>query len=83
MISRPFATGIIILVTIVWAANFGLQFVPGLEYKSDPLVHGIFAMVAGVALGFRKDADGGQSKFWSAFVSALKTHDETPKDDQP
>lgn len=57
MIPRPLATGIIVLVSVVWFANFLLQFVvPG--YQPDPTIHGIFGAIVGGALALSKQDTG-------------------------
>lgn len=49
MLPRALASAIVTLVTIVWAANFVLQFVIT-EYKPDPVLHGVFGSLVGGAL---------------------------------
>lgn len=53
LLPRPLASAIIVLVSVVWAANFGLQFfVP--EYKPDVAINGIFMAVVGGALALSR-----------------------------
>lgn len=53
MIPRPVASAIIVLVTIVWAANFCAQFlVEG--YEPDVAINGIFMGIVGAALAFSR-----------------------------
>ena len=67
MISRRLASAIIILVSVVWACNFFLQFVV-VTYKPDVTLNGVFMAVVGAALalsrrngnGKDKDDDGGK-----------------------
>ena len=58
MIPRPLATAIISLVSIVWAANFFLQFVVP-TYHPDVTLNGVFMAVVGgaIALQARKGKD--------------------------
>lgn len=61
MLSRPLASAIIVLVSLVWAANFVAQFVIP-EYKPDVTLNGVFMAIVGGALALsRKDngKDGG------------------------
>lgn len=51
MIPKPLGVAIVTLITVVWIANFGAQFlVPG--YQVDGWVHTIFLSVVGGALAF-------------------------------
>jgi hypothetical protein len=55
MLSRPLASAIIVLVSLVWAANFIAQFVIP-EYKPDVTLNGVFMAIVGGALALsRKD----------------------------
>lgn len=59
MLPKPLATAIIVIVTIVWAINFGAQFIVA-EYKPDVAINGIFMAVVGgaLALSRRGNKDG-------------------------
>lgn len=60
MLPKPLANAIVVVVTIVWALNFGAQFVIP-TYKSDPLIHTAFMAVVGAAFALsRKDNGGGK-----------------------
>ena len=62
MIPRPLANGIIVLVSIVWAVNFFIQFlVP--TYQPDITLNGVFMAVVGgaIALQSRKGKDNNNS----------------------
>lgn len=60
MLSRPIASAILIVTTLIWVANFVAQFVPGLEYQPDPIYHAVFMSLVGGALALtRKDHHGG------------------------
>jgi len=65
MLPRPLASAIIVLVSVIWAANFVLQFIVS-EYHPDVTINGIFMAVVGGALALsRKDSGhggGGSSK---------------------
>lgn len=55
MLPKPLANAIVILVTVVWAANFIIQFIVT-TYKPDPLIHTAFMAIVGAAFAFsRKD----------------------------
>jgi hypothetical protein len=59
MIPRPLASAIIVLVSVIWAANFVLQFIVP-EYHPDVTINGIFMAIVGGALALsRKDGGGG------------------------
>lgn len=60
MIPRPLATAIIVVVTIVWAANFAAQFVVA-DYSPDVAINGIFMAVVGGALALSR-RNGGDNK---------------------
>jgi len=61
MLPRPLASAIIVLVSVIWAANFVLQFIVP-EYHPDVTINGIFMAVVGGALALsRKDSGGGSS----------------------
>lgn len=53
-IPRSAALVIMGVVTTIWVANFVAQFVPALNYTSDPLVHGIFMGIVGGALALTR-----------------------------
>jgi len=59
MLSRPLASAIIVLVSLIWAINFLAQFfVP--EYRPDVTLNGVFMALVGGALALsRKDNSGG------------------------
>lgn len=42
---------ILVVITCVWVANFVAQFVPNLNYRSDPVINGIFATTCGALVG--------------------------------
>lgn len=55
MLPKSLANAIVILVTVVWAANFVIQFIVT-TYKPDPLIHTAFMAIVGAAFAFsRKD----------------------------
>jgi len=59
MIPRSLATAIVVLVSVIWAANFVLQFVIP-SWHPDVTINGIFMGVVGTALALsRKDGGGG------------------------
>lgn len=53
MLPKPLANAIVVLVTLVWLANFVAQFVIP-EYKPDPFINTIFAALVGGALALSK-----------------------------
>jgi hypothetical protein len=53
VIPKPLATAIIVVVTIVWAINFGAQFIVD-NYESDVAINGIFMAVVGGALALSR-----------------------------
>lgn len=53
MLPKPLANAIVVLVTLVWVANFVAQFVLP-EYKPDPFINTIFAALVGGALALSK-----------------------------
>lgn len=57
MISRPLSSAILVLVSLIWAANFVLQFVVD-GYRPDPIYHGVFMSVVGAALAVTKRGNG-------------------------
>lgn len=58
LLPRPFSHAIMVTVTMVWVANFAIQFIPGSNYTPDPLIHGIFMGIVGGALALtRKGGD--------------------------
>jgi hypothetical protein len=62
MLPRPLATAIIVLVSLVWAANFIAQFIVD-GYHADVTLNGVFMAIVGGALALsRKDKDGGSGK---------------------
>lgn len=62
LLPKRLAQAIIVLVSVVWTANFSLQFVPALDWHPDASINGIFMAVVGGALALsRKDkGDGGK-----------------------
>lgn len=59
MLPRPIATAIIVLVSVIWAANFVLQFVVA-NYHPDVTLNGVFMAIVGGALALsRKDKNDG------------------------
>lgn len=56
LLPRPVASAIIIVVTVVWSANFVLQFVVA-DYKPDVAINGIFMAVVGGALALSRRGD--------------------------
>lgn len=62
MLPKPLAASILIVVTIVWAANFVAQFVIA-NYQPDPILHGVFMSLVGGALALtRQDKHGPKDK---------------------
>lgn len=58
LLPRRLASAIITLVSIVWALNFALQFIPGINYHPDLSINGIFMGIVGGALALsRKGGD--------------------------
>ena len=53
MLPKPLATAIIIIVTLVWAANFAAQFIVE-DYSPDVAINGIFMAVVGGALALSR-----------------------------
>lgn len=58
MIPRPLASGIIVLVSLVWAANFFLQFIVT-TYHPDVTLNGVFMAIVGGALALSRNSDNG------------------------
>lgn len=60
MISPRLRTTIVVVVTVVWAVNFGAGLIPGLGYETDPTIHAVFMAIVGgaIALG-RNDKHNG------------------------
>jgi hypothetical protein len=59
MLPRPIATAIVVLVSLIWSLNFGLQFfLP--NYHPDVTLNGVFMAIVGGALALsRKDKNDG------------------------
>ena len=57
MLSKPVASAILMVVTAIWVINFAAQFIPGLDYKPDPIYHAVFMSLVGGALAFTKRSD--------------------------
>lgn len=53
MLPKPLAAAIIIIVTVVWAANFVAQFIVD-SYEPDVAINGIFMAVVGGALALSR-----------------------------
>lgn len=53
MLPRPLANGIIVLVALAFAVNFGAQFFVA-SYTPDPAVYGVFGAIAGTAFAQRR-----------------------------
>jgi hypothetical protein len=61
VIPRPLATAIIMIVTLVWAVNFGAQFIVD-SYEPDVAINGIFMAIVGGALALsRRDNKGAKN----------------------
>lgn len=59
MIPRQLASAIIVLVSLVWAANFIAQFIVD-NYRPDVTLNGVFMAIVGGALALsRKDKGNG------------------------
>jgi hypothetical protein len=56
LLPRPVASAIVIVVTVVWALNFALQFVVA-DYKSDVAINGIFMAIVGGAIALSRKGD--------------------------
>lgn len=61
MIPRPLATAIIVVVTLVWAANFAAQFVVA-DYSPDVAINGIFMAIVGGALALSRRGSNEDNK---------------------
>jgi hypothetical protein len=62
VLPRPLASAIIVLVSVIWAANFIAQFIVE-NYRPDVTLNGVFMAIVGGALALsRKDKDGGSGK---------------------
>lgn len=57
MLPKPLATAIIVIVTVVWAANFVAQFIVD-SYEPDVAINGIFMAVVGGALALSRRSYG-------------------------
>lgn len=58
MLPKPLTYGILILITAVWAANFGATlFIP--SYESDAYIHVIFMGTVGLLLGLGQRPSNG------------------------
>jgi hypothetical protein len=53
MISKPLASAIIVIVTLVWAINFAAQFIVD-GYSPDVAINGIFMAIVGGALALSR-----------------------------
>lgn len=53
MLPRHLASAVVVVVTIIWAANFLLQFIVT-TYKPDPILHGVFMSLVGGALALSR-----------------------------
>lgn len=56
MIPKSLASGIIVVVTIVWVANFALPLINP-NWHSDPVLHGVFMSLITGALALSKKGD--------------------------
>jgi hypothetical protein len=54
VLSKSVLNAIALIVTIVWVLSFVAQFIPGLEYKSDPQINLIFGTLVGGAFALPK-----------------------------
>lgn len=54
MLSKSVLNAIALVVTCVWVLSFLAQFIPGLEYKSDPQINIIFGTLVGGAFALPK-----------------------------
>lgn len=61
MIPKPLATAIIVIVTLVWAINFGAQFLID-DYSPDVAINGIFMAIVGGALALSRRGNNGDKK---------------------
>lgn len=59
MINPRLANWVVGIVTGVWVANFAIALIPGLDYKPDPAIHGVFMLIAGGALTLKRKSDNG------------------------
>lgn len=59
LIPRPVAGFVLVVATLLQIANFGLPFIPGSGYHTDPTITGGFMTAVGlvVTLTQRKDSD--------------------------
>lgn len=56
MIPRPVANAIIVVITVIWAANFTLQFFVA-DYQPDSYINTIFLGIVGGALALSRRGD--------------------------
>lgn len=54
MFPRWLVMAVTTVVTLIWAASTVASMAPWLDYEADRLVHVVFMMVVGGALGFHK-----------------------------
>jgi hypothetical protein len=52
--AKSVLNAIALIVTCVWVLSFIAQFIPGLEYKSDPQINLIFGTLVGGAFALPK-----------------------------
>lgn len=57
LLPRPVATAIVVVVTVVWFANFVLQFIIP-DYQPDVAINGIFMGVVGGAIALSRGKGG-------------------------
>lgn len=59
MINKRLGNVVIVLICVIWAANFGAQFIVA-DYKPDPTINMIFMGIVGglFALQHRRSGDG-------------------------
>ena len=62
MINKRLGNVVIVLVCVIWAANFGAQFIVT-DYKPDPTINMIFMGIVGglFALQSRRGGEGGNN----------------------
>jgi hypothetical protein len=53
LLPRPLANAVIVLISLVWAANFFLQFLIA-GYEPDPAIHGVFGAIVGGAFALSR-----------------------------
>jgi hypothetical protein len=61
VLPKSLANAIVIVVTLVWAANFIIQFVVT-TYKPDPLIHTAFMAIVGAAFALSRKGKNDDDK---------------------